>query len=206
MRISKTLTAALVALTLSAAASARAAPSSSEVQFSRLLQALTADLLGHDSATAVLQRWCDAYGPGGGARITAERVRDADKPLPDAGQAALGAGSVQGVRYRRVRLACAGRVLSEADNWYLPSRLTPQMNAALDSTDTPFGVVVRLLDFHRRNLTSRPLYDGAGAAQPPPQVLENSAVLSTAAGDPFSYVVETYTGDALAMAASAPAH
>jgi hypothetical protein len=37
-------------------------------------------------------------------------------------------------------------------------------------------------------------------------VLENSAVLSTTEGAPFSYVVETYTGEALSMAASSAAH
>jgi hypothetical protein len=29
----------------------------------------------------------------------------------------------------------------EADNWYVPSRLTPDINKTLDMTDTPFGIV-----------------------------------------------------------------
>lgn len=193
---------ALGGLTLAGApgSAARAAPARSSAQFGRLLRKLTDDLVAHDSATAVLQRWCDDYGPGG-MRIVAQRVRGADKPLPEAGRAALGSGADQGVLYRRVRLACGAMILSEADNWYLPARLTPEMNAALEATDTPFGVVVRPLDFHRRNLTSRTLYDAV--TTPPPQVLQISAVLSTAAGGPFSYVVETYTGDALTMASTA---
>jgi chorismate-pyruvate lyase len=194
--------AAIAALVLGSSLPLRAEPA----PLARLLKMLSDDLRIHDSATAVLQSWCDAYGPGGGVRIVAQRAPGMDKPLPEAGRAALGPAVTQGVRYRRVRLACAGRVLSEADNWYLPSRLTPPMNAALDSTDTPFGVVVRRLDFHRRNLTSRTLYDAARQDQPPPQVLENSAVLSTTEGAPFSYVVETYTGEALSMAASSAAH
>jgi hypothetical protein len=31
------------------------------------------------------------------------------------------------VRYRRMRLSCGGPVLSEADNWYLPRLLTPDV-------------------------------------------------------------------------------
>lgn len=199
----KTFPAALfVALALSAGAAAQPFGS----PYGALLRALADDLRGQDSATAVLQRWCDLYGPGDGVRIVAQRAAGADKPLPDAGRAALGPEAAQGVRYRRVRLACAGRVLSEADNWYLPSRLTPDMNTALETTETPFGVVVRPLDFHRRGLTSQMLFEPVPGAQPPPRVLENSAVLSTGSGAPFSYVVETYTGDALVMAGAAAAH
>ncbi len=177
-----------------------------------LLQTLNADLLSHDSATAVLQDWCDAHGPGG-IKITAERIRGQDKPPPEAVSNALGAATGRPVRYRRVRLACGKRILSEADNWYLPDRLTPEMNRILDTSDTPFGVVARPLDFRRRTLSAkllyRPLAPGWESAtvsddRPldpfPAEVLQHSAVLSTAAGAPFSYVVETYKGEILDMA------
>ncbi len=176
-----------------------------------LLQTLNVELLSHDSATAVLQGWCDAHGPGG-LKMVAQRVRVRDKPLPEAARAALGEAAAQGVRYRRVLLACGDKVLSEADNWYLPARLTPEMNRQLEETDTPFGVAVKALDFHRRNLSStllyKPLTPGWEAAPAPktappaipPSVLEHSAVLSTPAGAPFSYVVETYTAQTLTMA------
>jgi chorismate-pyruvate lyase len=176
-----------------------------------LLQTLNADLLGHDSATAVLQDWCDAHGPAG-LKITAQRVRGQDKPATDEVRTALRLQPGQGVNYRRVRLACGDKVLSEADNWYLPERLTAEMNRALDSSDTPFGVVVRPLDFRRRNLAARLLYaplprgwekGAADAPAPgpiPAQVLQHAAVLATPDGAPFSYVVETYTGQALEMA------
>lgn len=177
-----------------------------------LLQTLNADLLSHDSATAVLQDWCDAHGPGG-LKIKAERVLGQEKPLPAEAKTALGVGAGVRVRYRRVRLACGANVLSEADNWYLPDRLTVQMNQTLDATDTPFGVVVRPLDFRRRNLSAELLYrplargweissapDDRPVGPFPAQVLQHRAVLSTAAGTPFSYVVETYTGAVLDMA------
>jgi len=177
-----------------------------------LLQTLNADLLSHDSATAVLQDWCDAHGPGG-IKITAERVHGQDKPPPEAVSQALGVTPGRPVRYRRVRLACGKRVLSEADNWYLPDQLTPEMNSVLDTSDTPFGVVARPLDFRRRTLSARLLYrplaigwetatvsDDRPLDPFPPQVLQHSAVLSTVVGAPFSYVVETYTGEILDMA------
>ena len=176
-----------------------------------LLQTLNADLLSHDSATAVLQDWCDAHGPGG-LKIVAMRVRGQDRPPTDEARAALRLQPGQPVNYRRVRLACGDQVLSEADNWYLPARLTAEMNRVLDTSDTPFGVVVRPLDFRRRNLAARLLYaplprgwekGGAHAESPgpiPAQVLQHAAVLATPDGAPFAYVVETYTGAALEMA------
>ncbi len=104
-------------------------------------------------------------------------------------------------------------MLSEADNWYLPARLTPDMNRQLDATETPFGVVVKPLDFRRRNLSAELLYAplprGWEASPKPPvntrpeipaEVLRHTAVLTTPAGAPFSYVVESYTGQALGMA------
>jgi chorismate-pyruvate lyase len=175
-----------------------------------LLEQLNADLLSHDSATETLRRWCAAHRLAGEAAITAERVRGADKPPDAAVLAALGAPAAGQVRYRHVRLACAGRVLSEADNWYLPARLTAEMNRVLDETDTPFGVVVRPLDFERRTLSAellfKPLADGWDTAPPadapglmviPPAVIQHRAVLSTPDGRPFSLVVETYTDKVL---------
>jgi hypothetical protein len=107
-----------------------------------------------------------------------------------------------------VQLACGDHVLSEADNWYVPSRLTPEMNRLLETTDEPFGKVVRPLDFQRRTLSAEllwsPLPAGWELAAPlpgktapplriPHAVLRHEAVLTTAAQKPFSAVVETYT-------------
>jgi hypothetical protein len=116
------------------------------------------------------------------------------------------------VRYRRVRLECGSLVLSEADNWYVPSRLTAEMNKLLDSTDTPFGRAVQPLHFQRRTLSSkllwRPLPDGwemnPAGAEPavvpmPANLLEHRAVLALPDGTPFSEVVESYTANVLAF-------
>lgn len=168
------------------------------------VQRLNADLLSRDSATATLQLWCDQHGPGGGAKIVARRIRGADKTAGKGERRALGVFAKTPVAYRRVELLCGDKVLSEADNWYVPARLTPAMNTALEQSQTPFGVVVRPLDFQRRTLSSELLLGTGIMAQPKPgmlviphEVLRHRAVLSTPNGRPFSLVVETYTDQVL---------
>ncbi|MDP3870937.1 hypothetical protein [Phenylobacterium sp.] len=162
---------------------------------------LDAELLSRDSATATLQLWCDTHGSGGGARIVARRPAVDPKPAGEAERRDLGVGPDEPVAYRRVDLACGDKVLSRADNWYLPGRLTPEMNTALNTTQTPFGVVVRPLGFRRRTLSSALLIQSnpASGAKPaiPPEVLQHRAVLSTPDGAPFSLVVETYSDQVL---------
>lgn len=174
------------------------------------LQALNADLLSHDSATAVLQALCDRRAPG--AKIVARKADwEPEAGALDAARADLGVGPQEPVRYRHVDLTCAGEVLSNAENWYVPGRLTPAMNQALETTQTPFGVVVRPLAFKRRTLSStflfeplpdgwetRPREDFDAMPSPPPHVLQHRAVLQTPDGRPFSVVVETYTERVLA--------
>jgi hypothetical protein len=176
-----------------------------------VLQTLRAELLGHDSSTAVLQSWCEAHGPPG-LKIVAEHDPKADQPPTEAAKTALGLQPGQPVRYRRVRLACGQTVLSESDNWYLPERLTPDMNHTLDTSDAPFGAVVRPLDFRRRFLSAellwKPVPDGWEQTPPdlrpmgpiPAHVLQDTAVLTLPDGKPFSFVAETYTAAAVEMA------
>jgi hypothetical protein len=179
-----------------------------------LIESLNADLLAHDSATLTIERWCADHRLADPARIIAERVRDADKPASAEVRAALDVKADEKLGYRRVRLKCGDHVLSDADNWYVPARLTPEMNHALETTDTPFGKAVAALHFRRHTLSAellwRPLPKGwemsvasapkeAGALTIPDHVLEHRAVLSTPDGEPFSEVVETYTGDVLAF-------
>ena len=132
-----------------------------------LLETFNAELLTHDSATLTLERWCDVHRLASPARILAERVPEGGplgKPLPPEQRAELRIGPAERVRYRRVRLRCGPVVLSEADNWYVPARLTAEMNRQLDNSDTPFGKVVQELQFKRRTLSSKllwlPLPDG----------------------------------------------
>jgi len=179
-----------------------------------LLDSLNADLLALDSATLTLERWCADHRLADPARIAAERVSGADKPASAELREALDVKPDEPLGYRRVRLKCGDHVLSEADNWYVPARLTPEMNHVLETTDTPFGKAVAALHFRRHTLSAdllwRPLPRGwemgatpapqeAGALMIPDHVLEHRAVLSTPDGEPFSEVVETYTSEVLAF-------
>ena len=211
---------ATVALLLSVVVARAAQPASwpnsfvARLEALALLETLNADLLAHDSATLTLERWCADHRLADPPRIVAERVSDAVKPASADVRAALHVKPDEPLGYRRVRLKCGDHVLSEADNWYVPARLTPEMNHVLETTDTPFGKAVAAPHVRRHTLSAdllwRPLPNGwemgapapsenAGALTIPDHVLEHRAVLSTPDGEPFSEVVETYTGAVLTL-------
>jgi len=177
------------------------------VELLALLQSLNAELLSHDSATLTLERWCERQRFASPATIVAERVRGEDTRPSDAQRRELRVGPGDVVNHRRVRLRCGTTLMSEADNWYVPARLTATMNARLEATDAPFGRVVQALDFQRRTLSSELLWSPlpedwqsrpATADHPddaismPPDLLRHRALLTLPDGTPFSEVVETY--------------
>ncbi|HLZ83556.1 MAG TPA: hypothetical protein VKQ54_08305 [Caulobacteraceae bacterium] len=150
------------------------------------------------SATEVLRGWCAERHLADPPVIKAERDRSVDKPADADVRALLGAAPGEAIRYRRVRLACGARVLSEADNWYRPGRLTAEMNRRLDQTDTPFGAVVKPLGFHRRTLgVERPFDPKTGTAALPHTLVRYRALLLDPKETPFSLVVESYTAEIL---------
>ena len=184
------------------------------LEASLLLQTLNADLLSHDSATLTLERWCVDHRLASVPRIVAERIHGTDKSPTEEQRRELGVSPTDIVRYRRVRLLCGDVVLSEADNWYVPARLTAEMNKLLETTDIPFGRVVQALHFQRHTLSAKMLWpllpegwemhplterESRGKLTIPSQVLEHRAVLNLSDGTPFSEVVETYTGNVLAI-------
>jgi chorismate-pyruvate lyase len=179
-----------------------------------LIQTLNAELLSHDSATLTLEGWCASHRLAWPPRMVAERVTGVDKVPSEEQLRDLGVGASNAVRYRRVKLLCGAVLLSEADNWYVPARLTPDMNRLLDTTDTPFGRAVQALHFHRHTISAtllwQPLPEGwemspaapgerSGKLVAPAAVLQHRAVLTLPDGTPFSEVVETYTGNVLAF-------
>ncbi|NLR98117.1 hypothetical protein HGP17_14985 [Rhizobium sp. P38BS-XIX] len=178
-----------------------------------VLQTLNSDLLSNASATLTLDRWCAAHelAPAG-SKILAQRVLGQDKPADAHVRELLAVGPDEPIAYRRVRLACGDRILSEADNWYVPAKLTTEMNTALNSSDIAFGRAVQALHFTRTNLSAKllwsPLPEGwemgvpvpaakNDTLKPPPFVLEHHAVLKLPDGTPFSALVESYTGSVL---------
>lgn len=169
------------------------------------LETLESALLTHDSATLVLDDWCARHGLAKqGEKIVAERVMGEDKPATAEQRALLHVDARERIGYRRVRLRCGARILSEADNWYVPTRLTPAMNTTLDNTDISFGRVARPLHFRRHTLSSRILW--SPDRQPhgdhlaiPDKLIRQSALLFLPDGEPLSMVVETYTDEVLAF-------
>jgi hypothetical protein len=192
----------------------------SRLKSALLLQTLNAELLSHESATVTLEGWCSSHGLAS-SPLVAERVPGEDKAATEEQRALLRLSEPDVVRYRKVRLRCGSLVVSEADNWYVPGRLTAEMNTLLDTSDTPFGRVVKSLDFRRRTIAVTvlspflpPGWETMPAAriehmsQPclPAYLLQHRAILTLPDGTPFSEVVETYTGNVLAFPAAGLTH
>ena len=157
------------------------APASGEDQVARLQSGLAAS----PSATQFLTDRCAALKLASPPVIKAVREHE-ERPASAQVREWLHVAADSPLGYRRVLLACGIHTLSEADNWYVPERLTPEMNRQLEASDTPFGAVVKPLNFHRRILKAEPL-DGAVS------VLRITALLETGDGTPFSLVVENYS-------------
>lgn len=159
------------------------------------LDEFEAVLRRHDSATLALEEWCAIRGLADRARVTAQMVKDAQNRPPANIADLLAIGPHDSFAMRNVRLSCGATVLSVAWNWYVPARLTPQMNEALRATHEPFGKVVAPLGFHRQ-----PLSTVAGAADncPADTISTHRAMLILPDGRPLAYLVECYTAANLA--------
>jgi hypothetical protein len=184
-----------------------------------LIESLNAEILSNSSATLTLERWCRDHALADPAQILAHRVDAAPTPPTAEVRSDLQLSPEDPVRYRRVELTCGPHVLSVAENWYVPSRLTPDMNRLLDETQTPFGKVVLPLKPHRETLAVQPLWSplpegwerlrspsssGApevkAAAAPlniPPALFKHRAVLYTEAHVAIAEVREIYQRDLL---------
>lgn len=156
------------------------------------LPAFERTLAADPSATAALRQWCEARALSTPPTIRATPVKDGKQAPPAEAIALL--GKVE-TGYRHVRLSCGDRVLSEAHNWYVPARLSPEMNATLAQTDTPFGQVAAPLGFRRDRLGSK---RGAMPGCPPETILSHRALLRLRDGQPLAYVLECYTAANLA--------
>lgn len=177
------------------------------VEILALLETLDADLLSHDSATLTLEHWCATHRLAMPATVTAAHVIDAEKvPTPEQREQ-LRVSATEKIGYRRVKLSCGSVLLSEAENWYVPSRLSPEMNRILETTDTPFGKVALPLKFQRHTVKSTmlwsplpenwemspiPIHAHADALHIPQSLLQHTAVLTLPDGTPISEVIETY--------------
>lgn len=177
------------------------------LQAQALLQTLNANILASTSATLSLEKWCGDHAMAPSAKVVARLLRGADKPATPEQRARLAVSPDTPLKYRRVQLYCGEHLLSEADNWYVPSRLTPAMNHLLEETDTPFGKAVLPLAPYRRTFAAKTLWSplpehwenspvptatGGTAMTIPAALFEHSAVLYTREHEPISEVRETY--------------
>ncbi len=169
-----------------------------------LLTALQTALRTENSATLTLERWCATHRIADDPRIVASLLPATDRPATARQRTLLGIGPEAAVRHRHVRLRCGGHLLSEADNWYVPDRLTPAMNATLEAGSVPFGRAVASLGFSRTTLSSVLLW--SPPADPSPAgllfsgtLIENQAVLHDGGGRPFALLIERYRAGVLAF-------
>jgi chorismate-pyruvate lyase len=175
-----------------------------------LIETLNADLLASRSATLTLEAWCSSHHMAADPKIHARLVPDVFKEISKESRQRLKVSEDTPVKYRRVELLCGDHILSQADNWYVPSRLTPEMNKTLETTDRSFGYVVKDLEPRRQTISAdllwRPLPEGFELQQPPaehadqelaipPLLFEHRALVLKPDGQPFSEVVETYRRD-----------
>ncbi|MRV71901.1 hypothetical protein GJ700_09225 [Duganella sp. FT92W] len=179
------------------------------VQAQALLQTLNANILASTSATLTLEKWCADHGMADQPKVVARLQRGADLPASQEQRARLAVSPETPLKYRRVQLYCGEHLLSEADNWYVPGRLTAAMNQLLEQTDTPFGKVVLPLAPYRRTFAATTLWSplpdrwenlpatGTNGATPaamaiPAALFEHRAVLYTRGHEPIAEVRETY--------------
>jgi hypothetical protein len=180
-----------------------------------LIQTLNAEILGSRSATLILEKWCRDHRLAEEPKILARVVTAINKAPTAEQRQRLEITGQDEVKYRRVQLRCGTRVLSEAENWYVSGRLTPDMNRLLETTDTPFGKAIESLEPYRRTFAVKllwaPLPDGwergsgrlpSGSSRAlaiPDAVFEHRAVLYTRDHRPFSEVSEVYQRQILAF-------
>jgi chorismate-pyruvate lyase len=183
--------ASVCAALLLAIAMLHAQQRSSAVDAFTQVQTLNAQLLASRSATATLEAWCRDHHLADDPRIVAHVRSGVDRPPTAEQRQRLDVTGRDAVAYRRVDLECGARVLSRADNWYVPARLTPEMNRILQTTDTPFGKVVAALLPSRETFAVKLWW--SDSTQPVTETLfEHRAVLYANDRRPFSEVDEMY--------------
>jgi chorismate-pyruvate lyase len=189
----------------------------SRLEILALTQTLNAEILAGSSATQSLEKWCRDHKMAADPTIVARVVTGIDKVPTTEQLQRLQVTTVSDVKHRQVELRCGGHILSEADAWYVPSRLTAEMNKLLETSETPFGKAVQSLRPYRRTFAVTPLWsplpagwerqrqvrtqpsEGARPLVLPKDLFEHRAILYTSDHQPISEVHERYQGQLLAF-------
>ncbi len=180
-----------------------------------LIETLNGALLAGSSATTVLEQWCAVHHLASPAVITAKRDLSVVVPPTDETRARLKLAPDEPYGFRRVKLMCGDKVLSEADNWYAPARLTDAMNDSLANSTTPFGRVIAPFKAFRRTFSVERLWsplpndwaergelnptDSKLAFPPHGALFRHRAVVLKPDGSPIAEVSETYMIDAVQL-------
>jgi uncharacterized protein YjiS (DUF1127 family) len=180
-----------------------------------LVRELSGHLLHASTATEALHAWCVAHrlsaGPITAVKQDPDRPRCADDDVLDE----LMPARHERISYRCVRLVRGRVVLSEADNWFIPERLPPEVRSALETTDMPFGAAIARLRPSRRTYFVRfPELSSASEAgtggwpaglSPSTPILEHKAIVLDQNRQPLSVVSERYCAALLATSRRFPA-
>lgn len=158
------------------------------------IAAFEANLAAHASATKALGQWCRLRGIDAGGQIKVQFVHGADRAPPSDLHMTLGVPADEPLGYRHVRLVCGNAVLSEAHNWFVPARLTAEMNRELAESDVPFGTIAASLAFTREPIASVRRGD---PGCPEGAISAHRALLRLPDGQPLALVAECYTEENL---------
>ncbi len=180
-----------------------------------LVRDLSTRLITGATATETLLAWCEEHGLSQGPITVECHQQHIPSAVPDEVRAALDLTAGETVHYRQVRLMRGSLALATAENWFVPQRLTADMNEVLNQTEVPFGTVIaplrpfrRTLAAHLQPLTTDPAEDllraRGSAHQPRPEViLEHIAVILSGSGTALALVKEHYFSELVSFA-SAP--
>jgi uncharacterized protein YjiS (DUF1127 family) len=167
-----------------------------------LVRELSNHILHASTATEALHAWCAARGLSAGPITAVKQDPDQRRHPDDDMLDELRPERHERIAYRCVRLVRGLVILSEADNWFIPGRLPPEVRDLLETTDVPFGAAVARLQPSRRTyFVSYPelsTASEAGTGDSPPglspsmPILEHKAIVLDRNRQPLSVVSERY--------------
>ena len=139
----------------------RDASNHDSAEAAELVADLKREIVRGPTTSRALERWCRDRGLDDDPQIVADVSPTPPAPLTPEEREWLGVTRREILACRRVQLRCGSLLLVDADNWYVASRLTPDMNERLRATRIPFGRVVEPFGPYRCTMSSTTFWPGA---------------------------------------------